>query len=202
VRSRTYFAGRPAHICRQDALARRQQRACRQHPVALDLAPVHHDRAEPDETAIVERAAMQHRDVPDQAIRTDHGRPALRGDMDDGAVLDIGPWPHRDRSMSPRSTQLYQMLASSPIVTSPIRRAPGATNALSATAGIWPPKGSSVTPSISALRHQPRRERRMIGQHAGASGALERGQRLQHQRSALPDPAATAASIIAYSPDT
>src|SRR3712207_5589876 len=42
----------------------------------------------------------------------------------------------RIRFTSPRSTQLYQMLASGPISTSPISCAPGATKAVGSTRGV------------------------------------------------------------------
>ena len=48
--------------------------------------------------------------------------------------------PIRIRFTSPRSTQLYQMLASGPISMSPISRAPGATKAAGSTRGALPPK--------------------------------------------------------------
>jgi len=42
---------------------------------------------------------------------------------------------------SPRSTQLYQMLASGPISTSPMIRQPGATKVLGSIHGVLPLKG-------------------------------------------------------------
>ena len=53
--------------------------------------------------------------------------------------------PITTRLTSPRITQLYQMLASGPIVTSPMIRQPGAMKALSAICGTLPPKGRIVT---------------------------------------------------------
>ena len=53
--------------------------------------------------------------------------------------------PIRIRFMSPRSTQLYQTLASGPSSTSPISRAPGATKPAGSTTGDLPLNGRRVT---------------------------------------------------------
>jgi hypothetical protein len=49
------------------------------------------------------------------------------------------------RLTSARSTQLYQMLTSGPIVTSPTMRHPGAMNALGSILGVLPWMATMVT---------------------------------------------------------
>ena len=82
----------------------RQHRAGGEHGVALDLAAVHDDRAEADEGAVVEDAAVDHGHVADQHVFADErgeplGGPArpLRIDVDHAAVLDVGARADPDR---------------------------------------------------------------------------------------------------------
>src|SRR5665213_532234 len=79
-----------------NAAAGSQHRPGGEHRAALDLAAVHHDRAKADEAAVVEPAAVDHREMADQdVVADDRVEPLLqprlrRFDLDDGPVLDVG----------------------------------------------------------------------------------------------------------------
>src|SRR3546814_19112115 len=64
------MAGGPSgpELAGRDALARRQHRACGEHGIAFDFTAVHHDSAKTPECAIVERAAVDPREVADQHV--------------------------------------------------------------------------------------------------------------------------------------
>jgi hypothetical protein len=73
----------------------REQGAGGEHGPAFDLAAVHDDGAEADESAVVEDATMDHRHMADQNVLADDRRQALasrprRIDVDDSAVLKVG----------------------------------------------------------------------------------------------------------------
>ena len=100
----------------------------------------------------------------------------------------------RMRLTSPRSTQLYQMLASGPISTSPISRAPGATKAAGSTSGALPPKGISSSPLLA-----PRSRRRSpgsVGRNARV-GIVEVGRRVMPSRSIRPQLGSFSATVSA-----
>jgi hypothetical protein len=73
------------------------------------------------------------------APMTVFSRPALTWTMVPSWMLERGPT--RMVLVSPRSTQPYQTLAPSPISTSPITAAVGATKAEEWTTGSLPSKG-------------------------------------------------------------
>src|SRR3546814_4381157 len=52
----------------RDTLAWRQHRACGEHGIAFDFTAVHHDSAKAHECAVVELAAVDHREMADQHI--------------------------------------------------------------------------------------------------------------------------------------
>ena len=60
------------------------------------------------------------------------------GNADPAGIRTFDLRPTRMALMSPRSTALYQMLASSPSTTSPMSQAPSATNAVGCTEGATP----------------------------------------------------------------
>ena len=63
-------------------------------------------------------------------------------------ILNIGATPVRMGSKSPRITLLNQMLDSSPIATSPIIIAPGATKTEGCTFGVMPSYSINIFPSF------------------------------------------------------
>src|SRR5215470_14563472 len=62
----------------------------------LHPGPVQHQRAGPDEAAVLDHAAFQVRPVPHHAVGADQRGPLSRG-VHDRAVLDVGPVPDPDR---------------------------------------------------------------------------------------------------------
>src|SRR5690606_19050157 len=88
-------------FARRNVLAGAEQGARGQHRAFADPAIVHRHRAHADEGAILQRAAVDHRHVPDHAILADDGRAAIgigarALDMEDAPVLHVRPCAHLD----------------------------------------------------------------------------------------------------------
>ena len=102
---------------------------------------------------------MDHRQMADQHLVADQGRdsPSHGPGAANRRGCTLPSWmlvraPIRIRLTSPRSTQLYQMLASGPISMSPISRAPGATKAAGSIARrLAAEAGSGSSPKLPWL---------------------------------------------------